>query len=655
MHVKNQAYRSDIDGLRSIAVLLVVLYHAKFPILGGFVGVDVFFVISGYLITSIIKKEINEGVFSFGSFYIRRIKRLLPAYIFMLLCLFIYCYNFLMPDDLVSFAKSSVYSLFALSNYYFYAGTGYFGTSASEPLLHTWSIAVEEQFYIFWPVLLILVSKIKTKSITKFIFLVLFFGSIILSQYYSLNHKNAAYLLLPFRFFELMIGCLLAIYQNLIAKYSTSPTTMSLFGIGAIVGSALFLNESYSFPGLNALPVCIGAAMVISSSFRTRNGLGTKFLSTTPLRYIGKISYSLYLWHWPILILASYRGIELNYINSSFLVLASILVASISYHIVETPFRKLSRKKFLPIFSYMYVIPTIVFCLVSFVFINNDGYKESSGELVSELDESNTSHVQRAECISKMHIGNISDCHLGIEKKNIDGMLIGDSFANAYAPFVNELAKDANLMIHDTTAGSTPAIPGIFMMDMQNKISENEALKIAKYNTDRYEMAKKQKFVILSNFWNNYASWQSRFRIHDEHMRDVTDIADELQFNTVKGYLDAGVKVVILVQPYTEIGRDNINKLRSMKLRHANAASMQFKPVENNNDRIEYKIKKKFPQVILIDPNDVLCKNNYSECTAVVEGKIIFRLDGSHLNAPGASAIGKEYIKKSGNPLNGII
>ncbi len=203
-------------------------------------------------------------------------------------------------------------------------------------------------------------------------------------------------------------------------------------------------------------------------------------------------------------------------------------------------------------------------------------------------------------------------------------------------------------MIHDTTAGSTPAIPGVFMMDMQNKISVEEAMKIANYNTARFELAKKQNIVILSNFWNNYADWQVRFRIHNEKMEDVTNEVDSLQMQTVKSYLDAGVKVVVIVQPFAEIGRTTVSKLRGMKLRHADASEVTLPPVEKNADRIEYKIKKAYPQVVLIDPNDVICNET---CTSVVDGKIIFRLDGSHLNAPGAAALGDEYIKLKGNPL----
>lgn len=651
MQVKNQIYRPDIDGLRAIAVLLVVLYHAKFPVFGGFIGVDVFFVISGYLITSILRREILADKFSFKSFYVRRIKRLLPAYAFMMFCLAIYCYNYLMPDDLISFAKSAVYSLVAVSNIYFFSGTGYFGSASTEPLLHTWSIAVEEQFYIVWPVILLGLAWISNNKAARYVIAGLFVVSLVASEYYAVNHKNAAYLLLPFRFFELMIGCILALYQHRITRYAKLPGTMSVVGIALIIGSALLLDESFAFPGLNALPVCLGTALVIAAGFRSQTGVGTKLLSFAPVCYVGKVSYSFYLWHWPVLVLAAYRGIELTHGNAAILMLLAFAAAALSYHLVETPFRNVRQKRFAPIFASMYLLPLAIIGVFTYVIISNDGGRAQSGALVAELDEANTSHVQRPQCISMMLVGNVGDCHLGVEKSAMDGMLVGDSFANAYAPFVAELAKDAGLMIHDTTAGSTPAIPGVFMMDLQNKFSNEEAMKIANYNTARFELAKKQRIVIISNFWNNYADWQVRFRVHNTKMEDITNHIDDIQLQTVKAYLDAGVKVVIVVQPFAEIGRTTVNKLREMKLRHADAAEVLLPPVEKNEDRIEYKIKKAYPEVVLIDPNQVLCKE---KCTSVVDGKIIFRLDGSHLNASGAAALGDEYIKREGNPLKSL-
>lgn len=651
VHSEGNGYRADIDGLRAIAVLLVVLYHAGLPVPGGFVGVDVFFVISGYLITAILRREILDRTFTFRSFYVRRIKRLMPAYFFLLACTTLYAGLYLLPDDMISYAKSAVTSLVALSNVYFFNGTGYFGNAASEPLLHTWSIAVEEQFYIVWPVLLLALSWIDSKRAARYAVAAILLASLTASHYYAINHKNAAYLLLPFRFFELMIGALLALYQHRVAKTMRPGATAALAGLLLIIGSAFALDNSSPFPGLYALPVCIGTAMMIASGFITTNHIGLRYLTLPPIRYIGKVSYSFYLWHWPILVLAQYRGIELTTANAWILIFTAFTASCFSYHFIETPFRSIKAKRFASVAIPMYLIPALLVCTGAYAIFKNDGFRSRSGELISELEDKNTSHVQRAQCISLLLVGNYEQCHLGVSKSEVDGLLIGDSFANAYAQFVDVLARDAGLMIHDTTAGSTPAIPDVFTNDSLNKLPQEEWKKISDYNTARFELAKSKKLVIISNFWNNYATWQTRFRVHNGSYEDVNDRIDELQFDTIKKYLDAGVIVIILVQPYAEIGKTEVNRLREEKLRHA-IIDETYKPVQADTDRIEYKIKAKFPQVILIDPNNVLCDSG--RCNAVVGGKIIFRNDGSHLNAVGAEKIGEEYLKRFGNPLAGL-
>ncbi|EPJ2809488.1 acyltransferase family protein [Pseudomonas putida] len=644
-------YRADIDGLRAIAVLLVVLYHAGFPVPGGFVGVDVFFVISGYLITAILRREILERTFTFRSFYVRRIKRLMPAYFFLLACTTIYSGVYLLPDDMISYAKSATASLIGLSNVYFFMGTGYFGNAANEPLLHTWSIAVEEQFYLFWPVLLLALSWIDSKRAVRYAVAAILIASLVASHYYAVNHKNAAYLLLPFRFFELMIGALLALYQHRVAKVANPGSNFALTGLVLIVASAFLLDNSSAFPGIYALPVCVGTAMVIASGFSSTNHVALNILKTTPMRYIGKVSYSFYLWHWPVLALAQYRGIELTTENALLLIAIAFLASCISYHFIESPFRNIKTKSFASIAIPLYVVPSLLMCAGAYTIVKNDGFRSRSGELISELEDRNTSHIQRSQCISVMIVGNYEECHLGIDRPDADGLLVGDSFANAYAQFVDVLARDAGIMIHDTTAGSTPAIPDVFTMDMMNKLPESEWRKIADYNTSRFELAKSKRLVIISNFWNNYATWQTRFRVHNGSLEDVNDRIEDLQYDTIRQYLEAGVKVVILVQPFAEIGKTEVNRMREEKLRHA-LIDETYNPVQPDSDRMEYKIKEKFPQVVLIDPNKVLCEDQ--KCKAFVDGKIIFRNDGSHLNAVGAEKIGEAYLKRFGNPLVGM-
>lgn len=640
-------YRLDIDGLRAIAVLLVVFYHAKFPISGGFIGVDIFFVISGYLITSIIYKESKLREFSFLNFYKRRIKRLLPAYIFLLAVLFCYCKIYLMPDELISFSKSSVYSLLGVSNFYFYSGTGYFNSTSYEPLLHTWSLSVEEQFYIVWPFVVFILARYSgTKraiTISSLLF-ILFLG---VSQYGAVNYKTAAYLLLPFRFFELLSGALLAIYKDSIIKNLRHGSVISLAGVTMIVFSAVYISSEMSFPGLTVLPACLGAVMLIAAG-DSQGNLISKLMSLKPFVYIGRISYSFYLWHWPVLILAEYRGIDLKPLNAIVLILIAFIMAIISYHFVEKPFRREYIKSFRTAFSLIYLIPLLASACYAGYVITNDGFRAQSSALVSELEDRNATNIMRPQCIDKLFIGNLKDCRLGVNGESADGVLLGDSFGNAYAYFIDELAKDAGLTITDTAYSSTPVISGIYVQDIRNKISNVDANLIMTYTKNRLEYAAKQKIAIISVFWDQYGPQNTYFRIFDKN-GDVSDNAYQLQSDAIKYLLSNGVRVYIIARPYKSIGPAAINKLRQIKLRHGETTAEKYEYGVKKYERIEYKLKQEFPQITLIDPNDVLCHKG--ECNAIVDGKIIFRTDGSHLNAVGAKKIGEEYLKNHANPF----
>jgi peptidoglycan/LPS O-acetylase OafA/YrhL len=645
------SYRPDIDGLRAVAVILVALFHAKFPVPGGFVGVDVFYVISGYLITSIIAKEIQAGDFTFRRFYERRVKRLLPAYLFLLFWLFIYCSHFLRAEELISFAKSSVYSLIGASNVYFLYGTKYVGSAFDEPLLHTWSLSVEEQFYMVWPILLILLFKIRHRVSPTLMIAIIFLISLSLSEVYARLHQNIAYLLLPFRFFELLTGSYLAVESDKVARVMKYPVACSLVGVVLIFASGFMLTELSVFPGINALPVCVGTGLLIASGMTTKPNLVTRLLGLPPVVYVGKVSYSLYLWHWPVLILAQYQGIALTTSNACLLLAGSFVASSISYHFVEKPFRSIKAGQFRAVFTGLYLLPSVCVLGMAVLIVTHDGFRSDAEVAVPELLEQNTSHVIRSKCMETAMVGNIDECHLGLSKGSIDGVLIGDSFANAYAPFINALAVDAGLMIHDTTMSSMPSIPGIFVVDIQSKVSAGEAEAIIKYSTDRFEFAKKQRIVILSNFWNAYDHLNQRYSIQNSKREDLTDQMDQYYFKAVKELLDAGVKVVVIAQPFAQIDRVKVNELRLMKLHHSDMQTVTLKPAEALAERIEYKIKQQFPAVVLIDPNDDLCAK---ECRPMVAGNILFTTDGSYLNSIAAAALGSEYIKNVGNPLKNL-
>lgn len=643
-------YRSDIDGLRALAVLLVVFYHAKFPVSGGFIGVDVFFVISGFLITSIINKEINSHTFTFSSFYKRRIKRLLPAYLFMLSIVTVYCAIYLMPDDLVSYIKSLVYSLVGISNFYFYMHTNYFESSVSEPLLHTWSLSVEEQFYVVFPFILLALRRLSSnRSVSAIVLISIFVASLIASHYYAINSKNMAYMLLPFRFFELMSGALLAIYFDKAIKTFNSPNFTGALGFILIISSAFLINSESIFPGFTVLPVCIGTVLLLAS----QDGVINKALSFKPIVYIGKTSYSLYLWHWPIIALLEYRGIEITTGVGVLVVLASFVAASASLHFIEGPTRNI-KINFKKTFSFMYAIPVVAFSSVAYSIVSNSGYPERMDGIASELDKANFANEVRSQCMEKMKVGNVDECYLGVKKDQVDGIMIGDSYGNSYSGFINILAKDAGLMIHDTMKSATPSIPGIFVTDVRNKIPNELAQATVKYTTKRAEFAESHKIAILSDVWGQYNDNNKIYRIFDKDWNDQNKNALQLRYAFIEKLLSKGVKVVIITRPFSGIGAEGVNKLRAMKMKHENIDAFNFKFDGDRYSRIEYQLQEKYPQIILIDPNDVLCDSS-GNCHASVNNTILYRPDGGHVNYPASEALGREYIKKVGNPLKGII
>ena len=302
-------YRPEIDGLRAIAVGAVILYHARInifgyqPFKGGFIGVDIFFVISGYLITSIILKElVTTGSFSFKYFYERRIRRIFPALIFVMLVSLPFAYMHLLPTSFVDFSKTILYSLGFSSNFYFYYSGQQYGAESGllKPFLHTWSLSVEEQFYILFPIVFLFTFR----YLKKYLIHILILGFVIslsLADWGSKNHPSFNFYILPTRGWEILAGSILA-YFEITKGYRSKDQTLNLIlptiGFFLIVHSILFFNDKMFHPSFYTLSPIIGVCLIIW--FSDKDELITKILSTKLFVGIGLISYSLYLWHYPI-------------------------------------------------------------------------------------------------------------------------------------------------------------------------------------------------------------------------------------------------------------------------------------------------------------------------------------------------------------------
>jgi len=331
-------YRADIDGLRAMAVLPVLFFHAGWTVFsGGYVGVDVFFVISGFLITGILAEEIAGNRFSIVKFYERRIRRIFPCLFAVILVCSVVAAFLLAPLDFKDFAKSIVATVAFASNVFFFRQSGYFDDqSAIKPLLHTWSLAVEEQFYIFFPILLWLIHRYAKDRM----FLVLgpmaalSFGA---SVWYSSHAPSFAFYMAPTRIWELFVGAFLAL--GAVPRLDNRPARemLSWAGLG-LIGFAVFAYSSETtFPGIAALAPVGGAALLIQ--FGNESSAGW-LLSRRPVVFIGLISYSLYLWHWPLIVYSEYVLIQkLAGWGTIAAIVASLVLAALSWRYVERPFR----------------------------------------------------------------------------------------------------------------------------------------------------------------------------------------------------------------------------------------------------------------------------------------------------------------------------
>ncbi|MDA0799414.1 MAG: acyltransferase family protein [Chloroflexi bacterium] len=347
---ESRAYRREIDGLRAIAVLAVIFYHADFGwFSGGYVGVDVFFVISGYLIFTIIFREKSSGNFSLLRFYERRVRRVFPALFLMLGIAFLLSLLFLYPSQRESFGSAMAAVALFLSNVYFYRNFDYFNPPTVEtPLIHTWSLAVEEQFYVLFPLMVLILWRFGQRALLGMFVLGLIL-SLALSQWAASAYPTAAFYLLPTRAFELLIGILVA------SQYSTRDFTsisrylgyLAFVGLGMILFAFWFFGDATPFPGWHALVPTIGGGLIVLGA--KRDNLAGRLLGSRPLVFIGLISYSLYLIHLPLFAFARITSLgtppAIVFVT---LTGVAIVLATMSWRFVEQPFRRsgfLSRNR----------------------------------------------------------------------------------------------------------------------------------------------------------------------------------------------------------------------------------------------------------------------------------------------------------------------
>jgi peptidoglycan/LPS O-acetylase OafA/YrhL len=438
-------YRPDIDGLRAVAVLAVVFFHAHFPgFSGGFVGVDVFFVISGYLITGIIWRELQSGSFSLSDFYMRRAKRIFPALFTVLMVCAAAASFLLIPSDLEKFGRHLNSTVLFYTNFDLLKVHYFDNPSVEKPLLHAWSLSVEEQFYVIWPVSFFLMARYLPRRLLLPAIIALAAFSLALSEYkLSSDHEREAFFLPHYRAWELLTGAVLAIAPR-ISWPRMLAEILAAAGLAAIIYAAVFYSRATAFPGVHALLPCAGAAFIIAScQMPTRTA---QLLSLRPVRFVGLISYSLYLIHWPLFSFATlYLNGPLDMPHGAAAVLVSILLAYLSWRFVETPARR-AKLSYKPVLMRAGAAMGAL-CCVGVVFQSTHGLPSRVDDRLAAIDklrDGNYSSYCRKASIPEIPSG--LACEFGdTGREGYDFILWGDSHADHYVPAIDTLAKSRNL------------------------------------------------------------------------------------------------------------------------------------------------------------------------------------------------------------------
>ncbi|ACL03415.1 acyltransferase 3 [Desulfatibacillum aliphaticivorans] len=676
-------YRREIDGMRAVAVMPVILFHAGLNLFqGGYVGVDIFFVISGYLITTIILNDLTKDNFSIVAFYDRRARRILPALFFITLACFPFAWMWLSPHYLEEFSQSVMAVASFCSNFLFYSQSGYFDTAAElKPLLHTWSLAVEEQFYLFFPVFLFLLWKFARKILFGAL-LVVGVCSLFLAQWMAHHNPSAAFYLLPTRGWELAVGALLAYYfvfkkdQKSFAE-SVKKLSGALAFVGLVlIGYAVFAyDRTTPFPGFHALAPTVGAALVIA--FATPSNTVGRLLGAKPLVGLGLISYSAYLWHYPLFVFARHRLLTEPSLNVFLgLAAASLILAYLSWKFIETPFRNKAKVQRKTIFTFA-GIGSVFLITAGFLGYFGYGWPTRMPEgLISAL----SSAVNKGPLVDKWHImgpgqpDDVRDSFKNVAPgKNDDNImyLIGDSHAGAIAEGLMQTLDNSDYGFMYISYTACPPIENVYRPD------KGDDHRCYEHNQDLYNYILENdqiKYVVLAARWTLYLE-KERFDngeggveygepggldvISDN--RKIVSREEDRKSNLEAAYqesiqklLDAGKKVVI-VYPIPEVGWSAPAYINKWAFIHGAEAADLDKSVGSTDYQAFLERNKgacemldslgQHPNLYRVYPERIFCDTFVKgRCAVQSNGRIFYR-DDNHLSIFGARLVAREILK----------
>ena len=606
-------YRPEINGLRAIAVWVVVLYHAQInifgisPFKGGLIGVDIFFVISGYLITSIIFKELFEtGAISIKNFYERRIRRILPALFFVMLVSTPFAWIYLIPSSLVDYSNSLIFTLGFSSNYYFhYSGLAYGAVSGFfKPFLHTWSLSVEEQFYIIFPVFLLITFK----YYKRYLIHVIFFGFLIslgLAEWSSTKYSSVSFYFIHTRMWELLMGSMLAYFEITLGHRSKNKIlnlilpTVGIILIGYFI---LFYDTSIKHPSLHTLLPVVGTSLIIW--FSNKNEIITRILSSKLFVGFGLISYSLYLWHYPIFSFLKINGIVSNNILGKLFLIPIIIFLSIfSYYFVERPFRNmnLSFKKVIFLLGAMF----FSLLIINMKIIKEEGFNERFKNLKKINENYNPDNFFLGQSKMKYSISNFNE----FNNKNYNIIIIGDSHGG---DLFNALYLNSNLF---------------------DNISFYYVNNIFKYGYQNYEnFIKNSDKVILSYKWNN-----DNYNLLKKNFKQIADLNKNIMITSSSNEYETPSKLYTLLDYKVLFEKQNFDYFGLKKLYYKKRVihSLSDINIKLKNFTLKQNIK-------YLNHEDYMCEISKKECDYVDKNGYKLFYDYGHYTEHGARYFGEK-------------
>ena len=653
-------YNADIDGLRAIAVLFVIFNHLNISLFqGGFIGVDIFFVISGYLITSIMYKEMRENRFSLGHFYKKRVIRLAPAFFTMLAAVSIISSLLMLPHELISYFESVIYSTFLMANVYMRKEVGgYFSTSVEEvPLLHLWSLGIEEQFYLFWPLLLLfLIKKINAKWLI-WIVISLIMLSVFYAEQQILKNAGKAYYKMPVRACEMFLGALICFLPKI--KLKGIFIQIGIYsGVLCLFATAMLFNQQTKFPGLNALVPCLATALIIYlSQIADKQSF---ILGNSYSIWLGKISYPMYLWHWPLIVFCNIYLIEKDPIIQILILVATICLAYLTYRYIELPAKSWmvwSNKRVILI---GFLLPSVGLSAIAGIVKYTSGFPQRFNEHVNTQVAAlqSAAHVVRKDCHdfpkNKANLPDSSLCVLGNgNREKIDFILLGDSHANSLVGAVDFWAKDLNLRGYDPTQSTTLYLPSVelferkadheYVLQSQFK-ARNDSLTLL-LQDNHYSIA------IVSGYFSAYLT--DKVKLIDGTGRANNEVFEDGMVRALDNISKASDRVILILD-VPELNKVKANcdvRVKSLDLTRNCVISVDdIKLRDRQYLEIIDRLKIKFPKLEIVNLNTLLC--DQISCNTSLNNIPLYRdKDNNHLSYVGAKELGKEYLEIRENPL----